>query len=121
MLLYILFVVFIYATPGLFTVIHDRVRYGKAWTRGVTLNRLLACYGIYMIALLFYMVWEPIDYYVNDSCGFPYIADWCGGYWYSLVKDIEDWLLYVSLSVAVIVQIIYVHYVADLKKQALVP
>lgn len=118
-MIYYFFVVLIYAAPALFTLIHDKIAYGKAWTKGVTFNRLLACYGIYMLGLLFYTIWEPIDYYVNSySCGWPQPADWCGGYVYSLLQGIEDWLLPVSVTAAAIGQIIYVHYLANLNKQA---
>ncbi|PQJ49072.1 hypothetical protein BTO01_26655 [Vibrio jasicida] len=116
-MLYYFFVAVIYTLPALLTLIHDKITYGQALTKGVTFNRLLACYGIYMLGLLFYTVWEPIEYYVNVySCSnFP-PSDWCGGFWYSLGHDIETWLLPVSLITALISQVIYIHYIANLNK-----
>ncbi|TOD58583.1 hypothetical protein CGJ60_24530 [Vibrio parahaemolyticus] len=115
-MLYYFFVAVIYTLPALLTLIHDKITYGQALIKGVTFNRLLACYGIYMLGLLFYTVWEPIDFYVGASCSFPPIADWCGGFWYSLVLDIETWLLPVSLVTALISQVIYIHYIDNLNK-----
>lgn len=115
-MLFYFFVVIIYALPALFTLLHDKIFYGQAWTKGVTCNRLLACYGIYMLGLMGYTVWEPIDYFVNSySCGWYDSATWCGGYWYSLVQGIEDWLMWVSLICAGIGQMIYIHFISKIK------
>jgi hypothetical protein len=100
-----------FSFPIIVCILYEVITFKRLPINGVFLTKALSSYGIYLLSLIFSSVSVPVENYMLKSCMWSGegVAP-CSKFLYEFASYVESWLTIVMVGLAVVLQLVFLHY-----------